>query len=97
MCYKSVRHVFALTMISEIGDVKRFPHPRHLVSWVGIAHAQVYDLRGERGPLQDHAPAHGERGPAESSTTQATAALSVFRTLGVFDVLRRFCLTNRWS
>lgn len=35
-CYKGIKHVFALTMITEIGDVKRFPHPRHLMSWVGM-------------------------------------------------------------
>ena len=23
-------------MITEIGDVKRFPHPRQLVSWIGM-------------------------------------------------------------
>ena len=34
-CYKGVKHLFALTMITEIGDVKSFCHPRQLVSWVG--------------------------------------------------------------
>ena len=27
---------FALTMITEIGDITRFPHPRQLVSWMGM-------------------------------------------------------------
>ncbi len=35
-CYKGIKHLFALTMITEIGDVKRFSHPRQLVSWVGM-------------------------------------------------------------
>jgi transposase len=35
-CYKGIKNIFALTMITEIGDVKRFPHPRKLVSWVGM-------------------------------------------------------------
>jgi transposase len=35
-CYKGIKHPFALTMITEIGDVKRFPHPRQLVSWIGM-------------------------------------------------------------
>ena len=35
-CYKGIKHLFALTMITEIGDVKRFAHPRQLVSWVGM-------------------------------------------------------------
>jgi transposase len=35
-CYKGIKHLFALAMITEIGDVKRFSHPRQLVSWVGM-------------------------------------------------------------
>jgi transposase len=35
-CYKGIKQLFALTMITEIGDVKRFAHPRQLVSWVGM-------------------------------------------------------------
>jgi len=35
-CYKGVKNLFALTMITEIGDIKRFPHPRQLVSWAGM-------------------------------------------------------------
>jgi len=35
-CYKGIKNFFALTMITEIGDVKRFPHPRQLVSWIGM-------------------------------------------------------------
>ncbi len=35
-CYKGIKNLFALTMITEIGDVKRFPHPRQLVSWAGM-------------------------------------------------------------
>lgn len=36
ICYKGIKHIFALTMITEIGDVKRFSHPRNLMSWVGM-------------------------------------------------------------
>lgn len=35
-CYKGIKHLFAMTMITEIGDVKRFAHPRQLVSWMGM-------------------------------------------------------------
>lgn len=35
-CYKGVKHLFALTMITEIGDIKRFAHPRQLTAWVGM-------------------------------------------------------------
>jgi len=35
-CYKGIKNLFALTMITEIGDVKRFPHSRQLTSWIGM-------------------------------------------------------------
>lgn len=35
-CYKGIKNIFALTMITEIGDVKRFSHPRQLTSWIGM-------------------------------------------------------------
>lgn len=35
-CYIGIKNLFALTKITEIGDVKRFPHPRQLVSWIGM-------------------------------------------------------------
>jgi transposase len=35
-CYKGIKNLFALTMITEIGDIKRFPHPRQLMSWIGM-------------------------------------------------------------
>ena len=35
-CYKRIKNIFALTMITEIGDIKRFFHPRKLVSWIGM-------------------------------------------------------------
>ena len=35
-CDKGIKHLFALTMITELGDVKRFAHPRQLTSWIGM-------------------------------------------------------------
>jgi transposase len=35
-CYKGIKNIFALTMITEIGDIKRFAHPRQLMSWIGM-------------------------------------------------------------
>jgi len=32
-CYKGIKNIFVLTMITEIGDVKRFPHLWILPSW----------------------------------------------------------------
>jgi len=40
VCYlfyeEGIKNLFALTMITEIGDVKRFAHPQKLVSWIGM-------------------------------------------------------------
>ena len=36
VCYKGIANVFAMTIITEIGDVKRFKHPGALVSWMGL-------------------------------------------------------------
>ena len=35
-CYKGIKNIFALTIITEIGDIKRFSQPRKLVSWIGM-------------------------------------------------------------
>ena len=35
-CYRGVKNIFAMVMITEIGDIKRFPHPRKLTSWAGL-------------------------------------------------------------
>jgi transposase len=35
-CYKGIKNLFALTMITEIGDIERFAHPRQLTSWIGM-------------------------------------------------------------
>ena len=35
-CYKGIKNLFALTMITEIGDIQRFAHPRQLMSWIGL-------------------------------------------------------------
>jgi transposase len=36
ICYKGIKQTFALTMITEIGDITRFAHPRQLVAWMGM-------------------------------------------------------------
>jgi transposase len=35
-CYRGIKNTFAMTMITEIGGIKRFSHPRKLVSWSGL-------------------------------------------------------------
>lgn len=34
--YKGIKNIFAMVMITEIGDIKRFAHPRQLVSYMGM-------------------------------------------------------------
>ena len=46
-CYKGIKPIFALTMMTEIGDVQRFAHPRHLVSWIGMA-SREYSSGGKQ-------------------------------------------------
>lgn len=36
ICYKGIKNLFALTIATEIGDIKRFEHPRKLASWIGM-------------------------------------------------------------
>lgn len=36
VCYKGIKNIFAMVMITEIGNIKRFKHPRQLVSWMGM-------------------------------------------------------------
>ncbi len=36
VCYHGIKNIFAMTMITEIGDVKRFSHPSKLSSWMGL-------------------------------------------------------------
>jgi transposase len=35
-CYEGVKNLFALTIITEIGNIKRFNHPQKLVAWMGM-------------------------------------------------------------
>ncbi len=36
VCYHGIKNIFALTMITEIGNVGRFTHPNQLSSWMGF-------------------------------------------------------------
>jgi len=35
-CYRGIKNIFAMVMITEIGDIRRFGHPRRLASWMGL-------------------------------------------------------------
>ena len=36
ICYHGIKNIFAMVMITEIGNVKRFTHPNQLTSWIGF-------------------------------------------------------------
>ena len=36
ICYHGIKNIFAMVMITEIGNVKRFSHPNQLSSWIGF-------------------------------------------------------------
>jgi len=57
-CYKGIKNIFALTMITEIGNVARFSHPRQLVSWMGLD-VREYSSGGKRN--QFGITRHGNR------------------------------------
>lgn len=36
ICYHGIKNIFAMVMITEIGNVNRFAHPSQLSSWIGF-------------------------------------------------------------
>ncbi|MCK6608999.1 MAG: IS110 family transposase [Flavobacterium sp.] len=36
ICYHGIKNIFAMVMITEIGNVNRFAHPNQLSSWIGF-------------------------------------------------------------
>jgi len=36
LCYKGIKHIFAMTIATEIGNIARFDHPRSLASYMGL-------------------------------------------------------------
>jgi len=34
--YKGIKNIWAMTLITEIGDIKRFSHPGQMTSWAGL-------------------------------------------------------------
>jgi transposase len=36
VCYHGIKNIFAMVMITEIGDINRFAHPNQLTSWLGF-------------------------------------------------------------
>lgn len=65
ICYKGIKQTFALTMITEIGDIARFAHPRYCVPshWLGLTPLDptpkilptfIQSLNAHRNLLESH-------------------------------------------
>ncbi len=47
-CYRGIAELSAITIVTEIGDIKRFPHPRKLMSYLGFDVAEYSSGGKER-------------------------------------------------
>lgn len=41
VCYRGFEEAAAMTVITELGDISRFPHPRHIVGYAGLDVAEA--------------------------------------------------------
>jgi transposase len=57
-CYKGIKHIFALTMMTDIGEIPRFTPPRQLVSWIGM---DIREYSSGGNPHRCGITTHGKR------------------------------------
>jgi len=57
-CDQGIKQTFALTIITEIGDITRFAPPRHLVAWMGM---DIRDYASGGHHHRDGITKHGHR------------------------------------
>lgn len=81
-CYKGIKNIFALTMVTEIGDIKRFPHPRQLVSWMGM------DIREYSSGGKHNRFGLTRQGNAHLRTAFIEASQRGYRTARIFKDLK---------
>lgn len=81
--YKGIRNIFALTMITEIGDIKRFQHPRQLVSWMGL------DIREYSSGGQHHRFGITKHGNRYLRTAFIESNQRAFRSVSLGEDLKR--------
>jgi transposase len=61
-CLRGVQTLTAMTLVSEIGDIRRFPSPRALMGWVGLVPSEFSSGdRERRGPITKAGNAHLRR------------------------------------
>lgn len=67
-CFRGIALVTALTIVAELGDVRRFPSPRHLMSYLGVTPSE-YSSGGTRrqGSITKAGNSHVRRVLVESS------------------------------
>lgn len=67
-CFRGVKTLTAMTIVSEIGDIKRFGSPRQLMSYVGLVPSERSSgERSHRGPITKAGNSHLRRVLIESS------------------------------
>lgn len=67
-CFRGIATVTAITLVAELGDVRRFPTPRHLMSYLGVTPSE-HSSGGSRrlGGITKAGNAHVRRVLIESS------------------------------
>ncbi|MBM4130731.1 IS110 family transposase [bacterium] len=79
-CFRGVKTLTAMTIVSEIGDIKRFSSPRQLMSYVGLVPSERSSgERSRRGPITKAGNRHLRRVLIESSQPCRRRAASTLR------------------
>ena len=67
-CMKGVKTLTAMILATEIGDIRRFPHPRALMAWCGLVpQERSSGARQWRGPITKRGNRHVRRILVEAS------------------------------
>jgi len=83
VCYKGIKNIFAMVMITEIGDIKRFSHPRQLVSWMGM------DIREYSSGGKQHRFGMTKQGNRYLRTAFVESNQRIFRSKLIGDKLKQ--------
>jgi transposase len=79
-CFRGIRTLTAMTIISEIGDIKRFGSPRQLMGYVGLVPSERSSgERSHRGPITKAGNRYLRRVLIESSWHYSKRACSTLK------------------
>ena len=85
-CFRGIKTLTAMTIVSEIGDIKRFGSPRQLMGYVGLVPSERSSgERSRRGPITKAGNRYLRRVLIESSwhySKRACSTLKLQRTAG---------------